>query len=371
MGLEDISDLDVPGKAERFWRRALEDRGLELRPATVRRALRRHLDDRSEPLYAKQLSTADTAAIAPLIDALDSGLTDSDREEVETLAIGAAIRAGATDVGDASSLRDWWRVHRVQYVEFDPLERIAAHITETRFGRWTIAAITQRLGRSWRTDAPVLDDLAQRAPPTVFRAFLAMVLAHLVALPLAAIAAARRGKALDRVAAGITILFFAVPSFVIALLARSALPDVGRISDSVLVVALALGAIAPISRQARVAVLDVLGQDYVRAARAKGLSPFLIWTRHVARNSIGPIVALASVQGPVAIGGALVAEEILGIDGLGPAAMAAIRAHDLPWLMGLAIIVASFSLLCLILGDATQALIDPRVRVSLARREEG
>ena len=369
MGLEDVADLDSPARADRFWRRALDERGIDLRPATVRRALRRHLAERSEPLYARQLSNADTAALAPLIDALDGALSSGDREEVETLAIAAAIKAGAGDVDDMPSLRAWWGVHRAEYVEFDPVERIAAHVTETRLGRWTITAITQRFGRSWRTDAPVVADLVQRAPATLLRSLLAILLAHVIAVPLAFVAAARRGKAIDRIAAAVSIFFYAVPAFVLVLLVRSMFPGDVRLSDAALVGALALGAVAPISRQARAAVLDVLSQDYVRVVRAKGISRLQLWTRHVARSALAPILALGSVQAPIVLGGALVAEEILDLDGLGRGTMAAIRAHDLPWLMAFAMMVATLTLLVAVASDVGQAALDPRVRASLGSQE--
>ena len=363
MGLEDVSDLDVPARAERFWRRVLEDRGADLRPATVRRALRRHLTDRSEPLYARELSSADTAALQPLLDALEGQLDVGDREEVETLAIAAAIKAGATDVEDVPSLQAWWSVHRSEYVEFDPVERLVGHITETRFGRWMASAFVQRLGRSWRTDAPVLDDIAQKAPPTLLRTALAILLAHFIALPLGALAAAQRGRPIDRVAAGVSFLFYAVPSFVLVFLGRAALPRAG---DALTVIALALAAVAPISRHTRVAVLEVIHQDYVRVARAKGVPEISIWFRHVLRNAIGPVLALSSVQAPLVLGASLVAEEILRLDGLGPATMAAIRAHDMPWLMALAFLVGIFTLTLFVLADIVHAAIDPRVRNALA-----
>jgi peptide/nickel transport system permease protein len=370
MGVEDVADLDSPVRADRFWRRVLEERGIDLRPATVRRALRRHLAERSEPLYARQLSNADTAALAPLIDALEGTLAPQDREEVETLAIAAAIKAGANDVSDMPSLRAWWGVHRAEYVEFDPVERIAAHVTETRLGRWTITAITQRMGRSWRTDAPVVADLVQRAPATLLRSLIAIVLAHFIAVPLAFVSAARRGKTADRLAAASSIFFHAVPAFVMVLLVRAMFPGDMGIADAALVGALALGAVAPISRQARAAVLDVLAQDYVRVVRAKGISRFQLWTKHVARSALAPIVALGSVQAPIVLGGALVAEEILDLDGLGRGTMAAIRAHDLPWLMALAMMVATLTLFVAVAADIGQAALDPRVRASLRSEEK-
>ncbi|GAC1540336.1 MAG: hypothetical protein NVS3B10_05030 [Polyangiales bacterium] len=370
MGLEDVADLDAPAKADRFWRRALDDRGPELRPASVRRALRRHLAARAEPLYARQLSAADTALLAPLLEALGEPQSREDRDEIETLAIAATIRAGATDVSDGASLQTWWDVHRARYVELDPVGRVAAHFGETRLGRWVFSAIRHRLGNSWRTDAPVLHDLEQHAPATLLRALIAVLLAHLLALPLAAVAAARRGSSLDRITSAATIVAYALPAFVVVLLLRASVGVRAASSDVLLVSALALAAIAPITRHARAAFLEVLGQDYVRAARAKGLSVAAVWLRHVVRNALGPIVALASIQLPIALGATLVAEDVLGVDGLGVGAMEAIRAHDLPWLMGFSVGVAGLTMLALVVGDVAQAAVDPRARAALAGRPD-
>jgi peptide/nickel transport system permease protein len=370
MGIDDASDLDVPVKAERFWRRVVDDRGPDLKATAVRRALTRHLGDRAQPLYTRQLGIADTAVIAPLLSALDEPMAREDREEVEALAVAAAIKAGASDVNDATSLQQWWYVHRYEYVEFDPIERVAAHVGETRFGRWVLTALTHQLGHSWRNDAPVVSDLAQRAPATLLRALIALLLAHAAALPLAAVAASRRGSFADRLASSASVVGFAVPAFVLALIFRAAMGSSG--GDVAIVLALAISAVAPISRQARAAFLEVLAQDYVRTARAKGLSVLAVWTRHVARSAVGGIVALASVQAPIVLAATLVVEEVLHVDGLGASTMEAIRAHDLPWLMGLSLTVATLTLMCLVAGDVVQATIDPRARNALAgRRGDG
>jgi peptide/nickel transport system permease protein len=372
MGLEDASDLDVPAKAERFWRRVLDDRGPDLKATAIRRALTRHLGDRGQPLYTRQLGIADTAVIAPLLSALDEPMAREDHEEIEALAVAAAIKAGASDVNDATSLQQWWYVHRYEYVEFDPIEHVAAHVGETRFGRWVLTALTHQLGHSWRNDAPVVTDLAQRAPSTLLRALIALLLAHAVALPLAAIAASRRGSLPDRLASSASVVGFAVPAFVLALILRAAMGTSGAGGDVSIVVALAISSVAPISRQARAAFLEVLAQDFVRTARAKGLSVVAVWTRHVARSAVGGIVALASVQAPIVLAATLVVEEVLHVDGLGASTMEAIRAHDLPWLMGLSLTVATLTLVCLVVGDVVQASIDPRARASLmGRRADG
>ncbi len=365
MGLEEVADLDNPIKVDRFWHRALEDRGVDLRPSTLRRVLRRHLDDRAEPLYARQLANADTAALAPLLEALDGELTAGDREEIQALAVTAAIKAGAKEISDIATLRAFWTVHRAQYVEFDPVERVAAHLTETRFGRWVISIFTQRFGTSWRTDTEVLGDLRKTAPSTLRRMFFALIAAYLLGLPMGAIAARRRGKLADR-AIGLGATFaYAVPSFVVVLFARSIVGMNGVMLEVTMTIGLTTALIAPIARHARSAALDVIRQDFVRVARGKGLSPLSIWFGHVGRSVAGPILALGTALAPIALANAMVAEVMLDLPGLGPAAIAAARARDLPWLMGFSMLTAFAVLLIAVVADVVHAALDPRVRISL------
>ncbi len=369
MGIDDVTMLEDPARAVSFWVRVLDDRGAELRPSSVRRALRRHLADRAEPLYARQLRNADTAILAPIFDELQTSDADS-REALEDLAIAALRRAGSISVHDSASLRAYWAVHRAEYVEFGALERVAARITETRFGRWVIQAMTQRFGRSWRTGQPVLDDLSRRAPLTLARVAFGLLLAYAVALPLGMLTAARRGGPTDRVSQLFVLLIHAFPAFVVALLARSAWPRLAR-TDAFVAVALALVSLAPISRHIRSRLLEEARQDYVLTARAMGVSNVSLWASTIARNALGSIVAFAAVQIPLVLSATMLVEEILAIDGLGPAVIDAVRARDVPWLMAFGIAMAMLSTIVFLIADAVQAANDPRVRTSMfAERPE-
>ncbi len=363
MGRDDVADLEVPQKAGRYWSRVLDDRGADLRPSSVRRTLRRHLGDRAEALYARQLREADTAALEPIFEEL--GRADPEhRADLETLAIAAARRAGVTEVTDAASLLAFWAAHRADYVELGSLDRVAARLTETRFGRWVVHAVTQRFGASWRTGAPVLDDLRGRASKSAARVASALLLAYAVALPLGIVTAARRFGPADRATQALLLALHAFPAFVLALVAQAASPRLAR-TDAFAVCALAIVALAPIARHVRSRLLEELRQDYVVTARAIGAAPWSLWLRAVLRNALGPVVAFAATQVPIAITATLLAEEILGLDGLGPAAIAAIRARDVPWLMAFALGVAVAATLALVIADLVQAVNDPRVRRAL------
>jgi peptide/nickel transport system permease protein len=363
MEVEDAHDLDVPQKADRFWRRVLDDRGPDLRGAMVRRILRRHLADRSEALYARQLRMADTAALVPLFEALDAAPPES-RAELETLAIAAVRRTGAT-VSDAASLRAFWSVHRAEYVEYDSLERVVARLTETRFGHWAGLAVTQRFGVSWRDGRPVLDDLLARGPISLRRTLLATLLALAIGLPLGALAAARRRGPTDVLTLLGAALAQSFPAFAVAIVARAALPSA---IDGGLVLSVIVGvaAGAPLARATRASFLDVAKQPFVTTARALGVRPFTLYARHLGRVALVPLIAQIAVLVPTVFSAGLVGEAMLGLSGLGPATIDAVYARDLPWLMALTLLVGASVASLLVLADLIVAALDPRVRRSLA-----
>jgi len=369
MGIDDITMLEDPMRATSFWARVLDDRGAELRPSSVRRALRRHLADRAEPLYARQLRNADTAVLVPIFEELPSADAESG-DVLEELAITALRRAGADNVHDSESLRAFWAVHRAEYVEYGAIERVAARITETRFGRWVIQAVTQRFGRSWRTGQPVIDDLVRRAPLTAARALFGLLLAYVVALPLGILTAARRGGVTDRASQLVVLLIHAFPAFVLAMIARSAWPRLAR-TDAFVALAIALVSLAPIARHIRSRVLEEARQDYVLTARAIGTSNVSLWLGSIARNALGSIVAFAAIQVPIVLSATMLAEEILAMDGLGPSVFDAVRMRDVPWLMAFGVLMAIVASAALLAADALQAANDPRVRRSMfAERSE-
>ena len=362
MGLEDTKALDDDARASDYFRRVLEERETDLHASSVRRTLSRHLADRTEPLYARKLRDADTAVLAPVFDELTTA-RDERREALEAIALAALVRAG-TRVRDADALYAWWAVHRGEYVQFGALERIAARLTETRFGRWTIQSVTGRFGRSFRTGEPVLQDLAARAPLTLARVGFGLLLAWLFAVPLSLLTAARRGSLLDRVTSALLLLLHAVPPFALAIVARAASPRLSR-TDAFVALAIAAVTVSPLTRFSRARLREELGSDWVRTSRAMGLPPFVIWTRDVARNALGAIVALAALAVPTIFAATLLIEEILEIGGLGPAVVAAVRARDIPWLMAFGLFSAASGACALVAADVLQAWTDPRVRRSL------
>ena len=134
------------------------------------------------------------------------------------------------------------------------------------------------------------------------------------------------------------------------------------------VCALAVGSFATLSRYQRAATLDVIGQDYVRAARAKGASPFRLVVVHALRNSMIPTVTLAGLQFPALLGGAFVVEEIFGVPGMGYETLRAVEARDSAWLVATMLLTALVTTVALITSDVAYGILDPRVRDTIVKR---
>jgi peptide/nickel transport system permease protein len=126
-----------------------------------------------------------------------------------------------------------------------------------------------------------------------------------------------------------------------------------------------------LARQQRAALLDVLGQDFVRTARAKGLSEGRTLVVHALRAALLPTVTLAGMQLPALLGGALVVEEVFALPGLGWETLRAVEVHDARWLVAVVLLVATISTLGLLASDVAYGLLDPRVRDAQRRIGEG
>ena len=366
MGQLDARDLDDAKKAEGYFRRLLDEHAADLRPTSIKRTLRRLLEARDAPTYQRELVAADTAIIAPTFELIAAKPPDADRQLLEALVSDAIARAGFPRP-TGTALASWWSLHRAEYRELDPLERLVAHVTETRLGRYAGVLSEGTLGRSLRDDRSVADDLLARAPQTLGRVLIALVLAYAAGIPLAWLLTARRGSGPATVTGGASVILYALPAFVIAMACKSASGSVAR-NEVFVAVALALVSLAPVSRQMRATVLDRSNAEWVRTVKALGLSRARRW-RMIARAALGPTFAYAAVQFPLLLSSALVVEEVLDLPGLGPAAMAALRARDLPWIVPFVLIAAAFTTALVLLADVLHGAVDPRVRASLLRDE--
>jgi peptide/nickel transport system permease protein len=383
--------LDDPAEASRFWGRFWEDRAVDFTPASVHRAVHR-IDEEETVLRDRDILEVDTFALDDLVQAL------SDSDDRVTLARLSGLASHVTgrhvvvpeDANESAVRRvkgdwqEWWFVHREDYVALDGGEQIVARFADTRYGKWILRGARGRLGVSSRDGEPILDKLEKRAPITLALTALSLLLSYAFAIPFGVLAAVRRGEAVDLALAAVLFALYSLPTFWVAEmlahafatpLVRGAAFSPGaphavytRTSFILAVAALSAGSIAVLSRYERASVLDVLRQDYIRTARAKGVSGFRVLVVHALRNALMPVVTLAGLQLPTSFGGAFVVEEVFRLPGMGYETLRAVEAHDAAWLTTALLALAVVSMVGLIVTDVAAGALDPRVRdVMLAR----
>jgi peptide/nickel transport system permease protein len=249
-----------------------------------------------------------------------------------------------------------------------------------RFGSWAWALLHGDLGVSIFTNLPVTQLIGQRIEPTLSLTLCTLVIAVLVAVPLGVVAAARAGSWIDRAVMALSVAGFSVPVFVLAyvlILVFSIeldwLPVQGYapIREGVLewarhlvLPSAALGTvyIALIARMTRAAMLDVLAQDYVRTAQAKGLAPGAVLIRHALKNAAVPIATVIGIGIALLIGGAIVTETVFALPGIGRLTVDAILRRDYPIIQGVVLIFSAAYVLINLAVDMSYMFFDPRIR---------
>jgi peptide/nickel transport system permease protein len=236
------------------------------------------------------------------------------------------------------------------------------------------------LGQSLFLGRPVLVALAERAEPTFFLTIFAMAISCVIALPIGILAAYRRGSLFDQGATAMAMLAASIPSFWLALILIQWLavrvgifpvsgygppgaPFLERMSHLVLP-AIVLGIInsALIVRFTRASMLDVLGDDYVRTARAKGMSEWRVVLRHALRNALIPILTVVGLTAALLVSGAIVTETVFGLPGVGNLVVNAVLRRDYPVIQGALMVVAALYVLINFAIDMLYLAVDPRVR---------
>ncbi|MBC5764542.1 ABC transporter permease [Ramlibacter albus] len=249
-----------------------------------------------------------------------------------------------------------------------------------QFFIWFGNLLTGDLGQSYYYKTPVTTLIGQRLEPTLSLASLTIVIAVLVAVPLGVLAAWRFGGWLDRALMGFSVLGFSVPVFVLAYLLiwlvslkLGWLPVQGyrRVAEGVgpwlyhLVlpaITLSIIYIALIARVTRASVLETLGEDYVRTARAKGLPERKVLLRHALTNAAVPIVTVIGIGIALLIGGVVVTESVYAIPGLGRLTVDAVLARDFPTIQGVILFFSLAYVLINLVIDLSYVFFDPRIR---------
>jgi len=250
-----------------------------------------------------------------------------------------------------------------------------------QFGIWFGNLLTGNLGESYYFKKTVVELIAQRIEPTVALASLTILIAVAVAVPLGVLAAWRMGGWLDRALMGFSVMGFSIPVFVFAYiliyivsLKLNLLPVQGykRIGEEgfweflrhliLPSITLSVIYIALIARVTRAAVSEVLTEDYIRTARAKGLPEMKVLWRHAFANAAVPIVTVIGIGIALLIGGVVVTESVYGIPGLGRLTVDAVLARDFPTIQGVILLFSFVYVLINLLVDLSYVLLDPRIR---------
>jgi ABC-type dipeptide/oligopeptide/nickel transport system permease component len=384
MGIGDPQKLRDPEQATLFWTRFWEDRSVDFTAPSVKRVVGRVLK-RSSDMRERELLYVDTFVLGEVFVAMKQTREPRALAKLTALAAHASGRGIelAPDAPEAEVQRaladwqSWWFVHRSDYIALDGTERVGATLSETRYGKWMIGAMTGELGLSTRDDRPVFAKLLVRAPLTLAMTFVAIGVSFAFAVPVGVVSAWRRGRPVDRALAFVLFALYSLPTFFLAAIALElfgAVAPPGAPSESldawlprlaVPTSVLALGSLAVLSRYQRASMLEVLGQDYVRTAHAKGLAALRVLVVHALRNAMMPTVTLAGLQFPVLLGGAFVVEELFQIPGVGWETLRAVEARDAAWLITVVLLTAVVSTAALIASDVAYGFLDPRVRESL------
>ena len=270
---------------------------------------------------------------------------------------------------------------RIQYGLDRPL-----HV---QYAIWLRNVLTLDFGESFKDNLPVWSKIIERLPITIQLNIYSIVLVYLVAIPLGIYSASQRNTVGDQITTVAAFILFAVPTVWAATMAlvficggdffylfppgglnsidyEPGWPWWKKFNDKAWhlflpVVLLSYGGFAGLSRYMRAGMLEVLGQDYVQVARAKGLLERVVIMKHVLRNSLIPLVTMLAALLPALIGGSVIIETIFSIPGLGQLGYESVRARDYPTVMALYSVSAVLTLIGILISDLLLSVVDPRI----------
>jgi len=243
-----------------------------------------------------------------------------------------------------------------------------------QYFRYLGRALQGDLGNSTRDQRPVIQAVVERLPATIQLALAGLFVELLIGVPLGILAALRPGSWIDQVATVLALIGISLPQFALGLVALYLfgfvipifpLGGYGTPLHLVLpAIVLGIGGTAFYSRVLRNSILEVANEDYVRTARAKGLSPRVVLFRHILRNALMPVVTLAGLDLALLLGGVVVIEAVFGWPGVGLQAWTAIRNQDTPMIMGTVLFASIAVVFINLLVDFLYIALDPRIRLT-------
>ncbi|WP_022724429.1 ABC transporter permease [Rhodopseudomonas sp. B29] len=249
-----------------------------------------------------------------------------------------------------------------------------------QFFTWIGKLLHGDLGVSLISQVPVLQMISQRIEPTLSVAISTIILSIIVAVPLGMIAAWKHGTWIDRFVMGLSVIGFSVPVFVIGYVLiqvfaidlrwfpvqgfRTMSRGFGPFFERLVLPTLTLSFIyiALIARMTRAAMLDVLGEDYVRTARAKGITESRVLLRHALRNAAVPVITVIGTGFALLISGVVVTESVFNLPGIGRLTVDAVLARDYPVIQGMILLTSGIYVAVNLLIDVAYTLLDPRIR---------
>jgi len=277
----------------------------------------------------------------------------------------------------------------------EAVKRIRAHYGldqpwHVQYFKWLRNMMVLDFGRSFAPDnRPVINKIAERIPITLLINILSMALIFSVAIPLGVMSAVKQDSLFDRVSSLFVFIGFAIPTFWLALLLMilfgvkldwlpisgfrslnySQLSSIGQVMDIgkhliLPIFVSAFGGLAGMSRYMRSNMLEVIRQDYITTARAKGLDERTVIFKHAFRNALLPVITLLGLSVPGLIGGSVIFETIFAIPGMGQLFYQSVMMRDYPTIMGILVIGAALTLFGNLLADLLYSWADPRIRVS-------
>ncbi len=285
---------------------------------------------------------------------------------------------------------DWFAENRGRF-ERTTAQTVAMVFLDTRFAKYWGNLARFDLGTSIRYRRPVVEVIGQHWQYSIYLSLASLFFAYFISIPLGILAAVKQNQFADRGIGILLFIMYSLPSFFVASLLQTNLTaaseftalqwfpvdgfqgvesteatTLGLLLDiawhMVLPVAcLTYGSLAVLSRYARTGLLDVIRSDYIRTARAKGLSEWMVIVKHAVRNGMIPILTLLGTTLPVLIGGSIIIEFIFTIDGMGKLMITAIQFRDYNIIMGILLISSILTLLGILLSDISYALVDPRI----------
>jgi peptide/nickel transport system permease protein len=251
-----------------------------------------------------------------------------------------------------------------------------------QYARWLGGVVRADLGNSLFTGHAVTSEIKNRISTSFQLALLALILGAAIGIPVGTVAAVQHGRWGDQAVRSLAILGLAVPNFwlgtmvvVFGALWFGWIPPVSHVNlwenpaanlQQFIVPALVVGTglAASLSRITRSAVLEVLREDYIRTARAKGLAGRVVLLRHTVRSSLIPIITLFGIQVGIVIAGTVVVENVFNLPGLGRLILDSISRKDFPLVQGIILLYGTFIILVNLVVDLTYGFVDPRIRAS-------